>query len=601
MTTKTFYPLTLILFLFSGALFAQNVGVNTDKPQAPLHVFGPDPANDSRLVILGDTNNVYLKLDHDQIQSRRTITQDELKLQPEGGDLRVGNNLIFADASTGFVGVGTGNPDTELQLSGEMRLTTAGFSVDQKDKLAIRGLLENQAMLGLGFLRDPNGGVGTILGGSSNGSRFQSIYEMYYRSQGAHRWFINEVPDPANLSPSMILTPQEYLGIGLEEPLRNIHSVGIGDVKIRMQTYTQGSTETGIEMIRPGVDWRIVNDGGILKFFDGNNDFSTDGDENLRIMSSGNIGITVANPLTKLHIDNGTDTNLGSGGYLTLGSIVGLNVSYDNNEIQARNDGLASTLSLQNDGGELHLVNGGGDLGIGTNNPLSGVYVLNRDVRIDDDGNVRSILLDHNGSGGAGEIDLYNVNGDLSIEIEASETGGQGAEINMRNNGGTPTIILDADFNGDGRIITDELEIKGGSDLSEHFAISSAETEVQAGMLVSIDPSVPGALMLTTEAYDKKVAGIVSGANGIETGLIMGQEGTIADGDYPVALTGRVYVNAEADSHAIQPGDLLTSSDVAGHAMKVTNLEQSQGAIIGKAMTALEAGRGYVLVLVSLQ
>ena len=51
----------------------------------------------------------------------------------------------------------------------------------------------------------------------------------------------------------------------------------------------------------------------------------------------------------------------------------------------------------------------------------------------------------------------------------------------------------------------------------------------------------------------------------------------------------------------IAPGDLLTTADVPGHAMKVTDFPRAQGAIIGKAMTALESGRGMVLVLVSLQ
>ena len=33
-------------------------------------------------------------------------------------------------------------------------------------------------------------------------------------------------------------------------------------------------------------------------------------------------------------------------------------------------------------------------------------------------------------------------------------------------------------------------------------------------MIVSIDPNKPGELVLSREAYDHKVAGIVSGANG---------------------------------------------------------------------------------------
>jgi hypothetical protein len=68
-----------------------------------------------------------------------------------------------------------------------------------------------------------------------------------------------------------------------------------------------------------------------------------------------------------------------------------------------------------------------------------------------------------------------------------------------------------------------------------------------------------------------------------------------------VALSGRVYVLADAAHGAIRPGDLLTTSDTPGHAMKVVNHMQSQGAILGKAMSGLKNGKGMVLVLVTLQ
>ena len=161
---------------------------------------------------------------------------------------------------------------------------------------------------------------------------------------------------------------------------------------------------------------------------------------------------------------------------------------------------------------------------------------------------------------------------------------------------------MDADHNGAGRVITDEIQIKGGSDLSENFNISSAKSgQIKSGLVVSIDPKNPGQLELSQNAYDTKIAGIISGANGVRPGLIMGQEGSIADGDYPVALTGRVYVEADASHHSISPGDLLTSSDLPGIAMKAVSKRKSQGAILGKAMTGLESGQGKILVLISLQ
>jgi len=120
-------------------------------------------------------------------------------------------------------------------------------------------------------------------------------------------------------------------------------------------------------------------------------------------------------------------------------------------------------------------------------------------------------------------------------------------------------------------------------------------------MVVSIDAEHPGQLILSRKSYDRTVAGVVSGAGGVKPGMLMGQAGTAADGQHPVALTGRVYCWADAEHSPIHPGDLLTTSDTPGHAMKVTDHTQAPGAIIGKAMTALERGQGLVLLLVTLQ
>ena len=143
--------------------------------------------------------------------------------------------------------------------------------------------------------------------------------------------------------------------------------------------------------------------------------------------------------------------------------------------------------------------------------------------------------------------------------------------------------------------------VTGGADLAEGFDVSPASGEIQPGMVVSIDPANPGKLTVSTEARDSRVAGIVSGAGDVLPGMIMSHAGTQADGAHSVALAGRVYCLVDASFGAIEPGDLLTTSSTAGHAAKVVNINAARGAIIGKAMTGLQEGRGLVLVLVSLQ
>lgn len=150
-----------------------------------------------------------------------------------------------------------------------------------------------------------------------------------------------------------------------------------------------------------------------------------------------------------------------------------------------------------------------------------------------------------------------------------------------------------------GRIVTDQLEIKAGSDLAEYFDITT-DAEIKPGMITSIDPHSTGRLKLSQGKYDKKVVGVVSGANGLSPGMFMGQRETIAHGSHPIALTGRAYVYASNENGPIQPGDFLTTSSTPGYAMKATKLKKARGAIIGKAMSTLSED-GFVLVLINLQ
>ena len=142
------------------------------------------------------------------------------------------------------------------------------------------------------------------------------------------------------------------------------------------------------------------------------------------------------------------------------------------------------------------------------------------------------------------------------------------------------------------------ITVRNGADLAEPFQMSA--TGIPQGSVVIIDEDHPGQLKLSEHAYDTRVAGIVSGARGIHPGIALEQIGA-REGSQNVALSGRVYVLADAASAAIKPGDLLTTSDTPGHAMKVSDPARGPGTILGKAMTPLREGRGWVLALVSLQ
>jgi len=207
------------------------------------------------------------------------------------------------------------------------------------------------------------------------------------------------------------------------------------------------------------------------------------------------------------------------------------------------------------------------------------------------------------GTQGGGTMVLRNNTaiGTIAVDAENNFNAGQ---IQVKQEFGQVGVGIYGDYgDGKGRVVTDVLQITGGSDLSESFDIDAGPTHdaIEPGLVVSIDPVNAGKLVVTDRAYDRRVAGIVSGAGGVAPGMVMGQAGTLASGEHPVALTGRVYVKADAGNGAIQPGDLLTTSTVPGHAMRVDDPARAQGAILGKAMTSLESGRGMVLVLVGLQ
>lgn len=68
----------------------------------------------------------------------------------------------------------------------------------------------------------------------------------------------------------------------------------------------------------------------------------------------------------------------------------------------------------------------------------------------------------------------------------------------------------------------------------------------------------------------------------------------------PVAVVGKAWCLADAEEAPIEVGDLLTTSGSPGRAMAAREPAAAFGAIIGKALTPLAAGRGTVLVLVGL-
>ena len=176
---------------------------------------------------------------------------------------------------------------------------------------------------------------------------------------------------------------------------------------------------------------------------------------------------------------------------------------------------------------------------------------------------------------------------------------GFGGDVQIGSfNPGIVNVALYNPNNGYMNLYVKSITITGGADLAEPFEMS--HKEIPQGAVVVIDEENPGQLKMSAGAYDTHVAGIVSGAGGINPGIQLKQQGAL-EGGQNVALTGRVYALADATSGPIKPGDLLTTSAKPGYCMKAGDRDRAQGAILGKAMTGLKEGQGKVLVLVTLQ
>lgn len=326
-----------------------------------------------------------------------------------------------------------------------------------------------------------------------------------------------------------------------------------------------------------------------------------------------NVGIGTTLPSAKLDVTTGLSSfGFVHTGLLPLGQSVRVG-SYVGSSRSGAAGGWLGTISndplhlFTNNGQPSLTVATSGNVGINTFNPLARLHVSGGAIRYENDGKVLSFQT-------GTEVDILSPTN--SIVISGRNANGNGHVIlnpyqaNDPNpafrsgNVGIGTFTPQAKLHVVGTTITGVLQINNGADFSENFdvnAAASGNVPIEPGLVVTIDPAEPAKLSLSARAYDRRVVGVISGAGGVKPGMVMGQEGTLADGKHPVALSGRVYCWVDATRGAIKPGDLLTTSPTPGHAMKATNPAKSRGAIIGKAMTGLMAGKGLVLVLVTLQ
>ncbi len=177
-------------------------------------------------------------------------------------------------------------------------------------------------------------------------------------------------------------------------------------------------------------------------------------------------------------------------------------------------------------------------------------------------------------------------------------TGTGGTIIDGQTNSGSGGVnVFRVDDTGKGYF--DGGTQTGGADFAESVAVAKEVSPHEPGDLLVVDTTGKRQLKLSAEPYSTLVAGIYSTKPGVLATPHKMVE--TAANEIPLAIVGIVPCKVSAENGAIQPGDLLVASSTPGHAMKGTDRSRMLGAVVGKALEALNQGNGVIQVLVTLQ
>ena len=233
-----------------------------------------------------------------------------------------------------------------------------------------------------------------------------------------------------------------------------------------------------------------------------------------------------------------------------------------------------------------------GKVGIGTTEPGNFLEIQNNGVT------TPGIII--NNSNGKYQLGVgINYANDGKFGIYDYKGGSNRFVLDENGNVGIGTTNPSAklEVNGDIKATGDVLLL--GADCAEDFNVVGVE-EIEAGTVMVICQD--GALRPSQESYDKRVAGVISGAGDFRSGIVLDKQAhDIGIQRRPLALVGKVFCKVDASYAPIEVGDLLTTSPTPGHGMKADDPAKAFGTVIGKALRGLECGQGLIPILVCLQ
>lgn len=365
------------------------------------------------------------------------------------GDLTISSENKVVIQDNGRVGIGTVNPDSQLS-----------------SPCTVRGIKE------------------TII--ENEGTEDEEVYDIYrlesfegvdgstqwqldlWNTQGTARKSLN-FTESNLVSSRLFLEAGGNIGVGTTEPSAQLHIRGdhpalfidinpsSGFHNTELNFGSDGTAQAKVYWSK-SVDKVFVQHKGV----------------NAMVIDEEKIGLGTGSPATTLHIATGNDVKLNDdSGYLLLGDTAGLNVVLDNNEIQARNNGVASQLHLQVEGGDFSVhwnddtefrIKDNGNVGIGTNNPGAKLDVRG-DIKLGSSGDLFAM---------AGVENLRTIVGRVSLTGNIDQ--GAGFTINKGSTGDYTINFIPA-FSSDPVVVANSYN-KGDSILSV-LNITSASCEIR--------------------------------------------------------------------------------------------------------------------------
>lgn len=169
--------------------------------------------------------------------------------------------------------------------------------------------------------------------------------------------------------------------------------------------------------------------------------------------------------------------------------------------------------------------------------------------------------------------------------------------IGVFGRGGRLAALFEGEVEVSGNLRCADVHVPN-ADCAEDFDVVDPDCAEPGTVMVL---GAEGGLQESSRPYDKRVAGVLSGAGSFKPGITLDKQPGTNPTRKPVALLGKTYCKVDASSVPIEIGDMLTTSEVPGHAMKADDPARAFGAVIGKALRPLAGGRGLIPILIALQ